>query len=162
MPDLIYQLITKENLVAVLPSDHRLAALDEVDPRDLAGETFITVSNTAPTLQVVIDEFILRLGRNIRPSHQVDNIAMAMSMVASTRGISLLPAYAENFLPRSVVSRPLAGDPPTIDLVIGYSRTNTSPLLKLFLSRIDGLISRCRPRTAQLTSDSRPSRHGRA
>jgi LysR family hca operon transcriptional activator len=157
-PDLTYQLIATENLVAVLPGDHRLAALDEVDPRDLVGETFITVSNTAPTLKVVIDEFISRLGRDIRPSHQVDNIAMAMSMVASTRGISLLPAYAENFLPRSVVSRPLAGDPPTIDLVIGFSRTNTSPLLKLFLSRIDGLISRRRPGPARLTSGSRPSR----
>jgi LysR family hca operon transcriptional activator len=162
MPDLTYQLIAKENLVAVLPGDHRLAAFDDFDPRDLAGETFITVSNTAPTLKVVIDEFILRLGRDIRSSHQVDNIAMAMSMVASMRGISLLPAYAENFLPRSVVSRPLAGDSPTIDLVIGYSRTNTSPLLKLFLSRIDGLISRCRSGPARLTSDSRPSRHRRA
>ena len=31
MPDLTYQLVTEESLVAVLPSDHRLAALDEVD-----------------------------------------------------------------------------------------------------------------------------------
>src|ERR1700688_1792424 len=34
MPDLTYQLVTEESLVAVLPSDHRLAALDEVDPRE--------------------------------------------------------------------------------------------------------------------------------
>jgi LysR family hca operon transcriptional activator len=32
-----------------------------------------------------------------------------------------------------MISRPLQGDVPTIDLVIGYSNANTSPILKLFL-----------------------------
>jgi LysR family transcriptional regulator, hca operon transcriptional activator len=45
-------------------------------------------------------------------------------------------------LPWSVVSRPLEGVAPTIDLVIGYSNANASPLLKLFLSRVDELIAR--------------------
>jgi LysR family hca operon transcriptional activator len=155
MPNLTYQLIAQEPLVAVLPSDHRLAARDEVDPRELAGETVITVSHTAPTPKAVIDEFISRSGLGIRPGHEVDNLAMAMSFVASTRGIALLPAYAENFLPSSVISRPLAGNPPTIDLVIGYSKTNTSPLLRLFLSRVDGLISHRRPRPVKSRGQTR-------
>jgi LysR family transcriptional regulator, hca operon transcriptional activator len=49
------------------------------------------------------------------------------------------PAYAKNFLPRSLTSRPLDGKAPTIDLVIGYNKTNASPILGLFLSRIDKL-----------------------
>jgi LysR family transcriptional regulator, hca operon transcriptional activator len=69
---------------------------------------------------------------------------MAMSLVASTRGVTLLPAYAQNFLPWSVVARPLVGEPPTIDLVIGYHKANTSSILKLFLSRSDDLIARVR------------------
>ena len=59
----------------------------------------------------------------------------------------LLPAYAQNVLPRSLVSRPLRGDVPTIDLVVGYSKTNPSPILKLFLSRIDDLIARVSKKT---------------
>ena len=35
---------------------------------------------------------------------------MGISLVASTRGIALLPAYVEPLLPWSVVSRPLAGE----------------------------------------------------
>jgi LysR family hca operon transcriptional activator len=66
-------------------------------------------------------------------------MAMAMSLVASTRGLALMPAYAKDLLPRSVVSRPLAGKAPTIDVAVGYNRTNTSPILKLFLSRLDEL-----------------------
>ena len=67
---------------------------------------------------------------------------MAMSLIASTRGIALLPAYAENFMPRSVISRPLKGTAPTIDLVVGCHKANTSPILRMFLSRIDDLTAR--------------------
>ena len=82
------------------------------------------------------------MGVELKPDHGVDNLAMAISLVASTRGLSLMPAYAENLLPWSVVSRPLEGDVPTIDLAIGYSKANTSPTLKVFLSRVDELIAR--------------------
>jgi len=140
--DLTYRTITKEPLVVVLPSDHRLASHEAIRVQEIMGETFITVSNTAPVLRVVIDEYLQRCGIDITPDHEVDNLAMAMSLVASTRGIALLPAYAKNFLPWSVVSRPLEGVAPTIDLVIGYSNANTSPILKLFLSRADELVAR--------------------
>jgi LysR family transcriptional regulator, hca operon transcriptional activator len=141
-PDLAYKRVTKEPLVVVLPGDHRLASRDTVDPRGLIGETFISVSGTAPALRLVIDDYLKRAGLAIRPDHEVDNLAMAMSLIASTRGVALLPAYARNFLPRSVVTRPIRGEAPTIDLVVGYNKANTSPILKLFLSRVDELIAR--------------------
>ena len=130
MPDLEFRVVTKEPLVVVLPSDHRLASLAEIDPHEIVGETFINVSGTAPALRVIIDAYLQREGIAIHPHHEVDNLAMAMSLVASTRGVALLPAYAQNFLPWSVISRPLKGEAPTIDLVIGYHKANTSPILK--------------------------------
>jgi hypothetical protein len=39
----------------------------------------------------------------------------------------------------TVFSRPLEGEAPTIDVAVGYSKSNTSPILKLFLSRLDEL-----------------------
>jgi LysR family hca operon transcriptional activator len=45
-------------------------------------------------------------------------------------------------MPWSVTSRPLKGEAPTIDLVVGYHKANTSPILRMFLSRIDDLITR--------------------
>jgi LysR family hca operon transcriptional activator len=50
-----------------------------------------------------------------------------------------MPAYAKNLLPASVVSRPLEGEAPTIDVAVGYSKSNSSPILKLFLSRLEEL-----------------------
>jgi LysR family transcriptional regulator, hca operon transcriptional activator len=139
MPDLHYKVIVKEPLFVALPSDHRLASQDAIALQDIAGETFIGMSNTAPTLRVIIDEYLEQSGLDLQQTHRVDNLAMAMSLIASTRGVALLPAYAQNFLPWSVTSRPLKGEPPTIDLVIGYNKTNTSPILGLFLSRVDQL-----------------------
>lgn len=101
----------------------------------------MTVSDTAPVLRTVIDNYLKRSGLNIVPVHEVDHLAMAMSLIASTGGVALLPAYAENFLPRSVTSRPLQGDGTTIDLVVGYNKENSSPVLKLLLSRLDELVA---------------------
>ncbi|MGI4878936.1 MAG: hypothetical protein ACRYG4_15770 [Janthinobacterium lividum] len=62
-----------------------------------------------------------------------------MSLVASTGGIALLPLYARNLLPPTVISRTLDGVPPTIDLSLGYKDASTSPLLKTIVSRIGEL-----------------------
>jgi LysR family hca operon transcriptional activator len=137
-----YKLVTREPLVVILSSDHALASRESIDPAELVGETFISVSNTAPSLRAIIDTYLQECELQITPTHAVDNLAMAMSLVSSTRGVALLPAYARNFLPWSVTSRPLRGTAPTIDLVIGYSQTNHSPVLKMFLAQVDTLIER--------------------
>jgi LysR family hca operon transcriptional activator len=142
VPELAYRLLVKEPLMVVLPHDHHLTALKAISPRDLVGETFVTVSGTAPVLRVVIDNYLKRSGINITPAHEADHLAMGMSLIASTRGVGLLPAYAQNFLPSSVTSRPLKGDTPTIDLVLGYKKSNHSPILKRLLSRVDELVAR--------------------
>ena len=137
-----FRLLVKEPLMVVLPSNHRLAALKTISPQDLVGETFVTVSHTAPVLRVVIDNYLKRSGINITPAHEADHVTMGMSLIASTRGVGLLPAYAQNFLPSSVTSRPLKGNTPTIELVLGYKKSNQSPVLKLLLSRLDELVAR--------------------
>jgi LysR family hca operon transcriptional activator len=142
MPDLEYRVVTQEKLMVVMPSDHRLASRKAIAITDIAAETFLGMSKTAPSLRVVIDDYLKRSGVDIRVEHEIDNLGMAISLVASTRGVTLLPAYARDFLPWSVISRPLKGEAPTIDLVVGYHKANTSPILKLFLSRIDELIAR--------------------
>lgn len=148
LPDLVFKHLISEPLIVVLPSDHRLATLEVISPRDIEGETFVNVSATAPTLRIVIDDFLREAGVAIDTAHEAASLSMAISLVASTHGVALLPVYARNFLPRSVVGRPLAGKAPTIDLVLGYHKGNTSSLLKLFLSRTDELIARVTARFA--------------
>jgi len=122
-----------------MPSDHRLTSREAIHPREFVGEIFIGGSNKATVLRAVTEDYLRRSGLDIELDQGVDNLAMTMSLVASTRGLALMPAYAKNLLSWSVTSRPLDDEAPTIDLVIGYNRTNTSPILGLFLSRVDQL-----------------------
>jgi LysR family transcriptional regulator, hca operon transcriptional activator len=146
-PDLAFRLLVKEPLLVILPSNHRLAAIKFIDAKDLEGEIFVTVSKTAPVLRAVIDEYLKRSGANITPRHEADHLAMGMSLIASTGGVGLLPVYAQNFLPPSVTSRPLKGDAPTVDLVLGFKKSNESPVLKILLSRLDELAVRASNKT---------------
>lgn len=140
-PDVTYQVIAREPLVAILSSDHRLAANAEIDPRDLAGEIFVGFSDIPHVLRGVVDAYLERNGVDLTPSHRIDNFAMGISLVASTRGVALLPAYVEPLLPWSVTSRPLMGETPTIDLAVGYRKDNPSVVLRSFLANIDQLIA---------------------
>jgi LysR family hca operon transcriptional activator len=141
-PDLAFKLLVKEPLVVILPNDHRLAALKSISPRDLADETFVAVSDTAPVLRAVIDDYLKQSGVDIMPAHEADHLSMGMSLIASARGVGLLPVYAQNFLASPLTSRPLKGNTPTVDLVLGYKKSNKSPILKLLLSRLDELVAR--------------------
>src|ERR1700681_152185 len=140
--DLEYHVVDREPLIVLMPSDHRLTAKQAIHPRELVGEIFIGGANKAGVLRAVTEDYLRRSGVDIKFDHGVDNMAMAMSLVASTHGLALMPAYARNLLPASVVSRPLEGEAPTIDLVIGYRKANTSPILRTFLSKIDDLTAR--------------------
>jgi LysR family transcriptional regulator, hca operon transcriptional activator len=139
-PDLVFKLVLKEPLVAILPRNHRLAVRKTFDPRDIAGETFIGISEIPRVLRAAVNGYLERSNVEVAPRFGIDNFAMAMSLVTSERGVALLPISIEAYLPPSIVSRRLKGEQPTVDLMIGYRKDNASPILRTFLSRIDGLI----------------------
>jgi LysR family transcriptional regulator, hca operon transcriptional activator len=140
--ELIYRHVIAEPFIVVFPSNHRLAAHEAIELREIVDETFLIPSKTAPISRLVVEEYLKRSGLDIVPDHEVDNITHAVSMIASTGAVALLPAYPNNLLPWSVTSRPLKGEPPTVDLVVGYHKANASPILRTFLSRIDDLTTR--------------------
>jgi LysR family hca operon transcriptional activator len=140
-PNVTYQVVAKEPIVVILPSDHRLAEAREIDPKTLEGETLIGFSDFALVLRAVVENYLREMGVDLTPSYRIENFATGLSLVASIRGVALLPAYVEPLLPWSVVSRPLQGKPLTIDLAVGYRTDNASPVLKTFLAGLDQLIA---------------------
>ena len=144
--ELSFQTVTKEPIVVVLPSDHALAARKQVDVRKLEGEVLIDAGGKATVLREVIEQYLKSANIPMPETHAVDNLAMGISLVASTRGVALLPRYVENLLPWSVVSRPLSGKAPTIDLAVAYRSDNESPILAKFLSKLEELIERVETR----------------
>jgi LysR family hca operon transcriptional activator len=135
-PELAYRLLGREPLVVVVPSDHRLALGAAIDIADLAGEPYIGFSDVPRVLRDVVDGYFRERDLAFEPAHRIDNFAMGISLVASTRGFAILPAYATNYLPWSVVSRPLSGAGPKIDLMLAYHRANRSPVVTALLGRL--------------------------
>lgn len=92
-----------------------------------------------------MDDFFAKHGLSVKSEQKIDNLRMAMSLVASTRAVTLLPRYAKDFLTwSSVTSRPIEGEGEgeMIDFVVGYNKANRSPDLQLFLSRLSDIVSR--------------------
>lgn len=135
-----FKLLAKEPLIAVLPAGHRLAARKKIAPRDLAQEIYVSSSRTSPVLQSVIEEYAASVGIILKAKYEGENISSAMSLVASSGGVTLVPVYAQNMLPPNVVARSLEGIPPRVDLVMGYAETNPSPLVRRLVTRANDLI----------------------
>jgi LysR family hca operon transcriptional activator len=137
---LSFKLLAKEPLIAVLPAGHRLASRKKIRPQDLAREAYVSSSRTSPILQSVIEDYASAAGIVLKAKYEGENISSAMSLVASTGGITLVPLYAQNILAPNVVARALEGEPPTVDLTLGYATANASPLLYRLLARTEELI----------------------
>ena len=137
----IFKTLAKEPLIAVLPADHRLASRKKIRPQDLAREVYVSSARTSPVLQAVIDDYATKVGITLKAKYEGENISSAMSLVASTGGISLVPLYAQNMLAPNVVARAIEGGMPVVDLALGYNQANSSPLLQRLLSRADELIA---------------------
>jgi LysR family hca operon transcriptional activator len=136
-----FKLLAKEPLIAVLPADHRLASRKRIRPQDLVREIYVSSARTSPVLHAVIQDYASKVGIVLKAKYEGENISSAMSLVASTGGVTLVPLYAQNMLAPNVVARALEGVPPTVDLTLGYNQANSSPLLCRLLSRADELVA---------------------
>jgi LysR family hca operon transcriptional activator len=136
-----FKLLAREPLIAVLPADHRLASRKRIRPQDLVREIYVSSARTSPVLHAVIQDYASKVGIVLKAKYEGENISSAMSLVASTGGVTLVPLYAQNMLAPNVVARALEGHPPTVDLTLGYNQANSSPLLCRLLSRADELVA---------------------
>ena len=139
MGDLACRRVRTDPLIFVFPSDHRLASHATIAPQEIASEIFYLPSKAAPAVRSVVLDYFNRAGIDLKPEHEVHNVVHAISMITSTRGIMMLPAYTKRYLPEQITTRPVLGEAPTVDLVLAYHKANNSPILKLLLSRVGKL-----------------------
>jgi len=136
-----FRFLSREPLITVMRADHRLASCKKIRPEDLARESFISSARTSPVLKSVVQDYASKIGITLHAEYEAENLSSAMSLVASTGGVTLIPLYAQNMLTPNVVARALDGEPPMIDLNLGYNQANPSPLLSRFLLRADEMVA---------------------
>jgi LysR family transcriptional regulator, hca operon transcriptional activator len=136
-PGIVFTRLIDEPLIVLMRADHRLTARDTISAEDIVGEQLVGVPHDkSPALRSVTDAYATKIGIDLTPDHYVDNLSMAMSLVASTRGIALMPLYARNLLLPTVVSRPLAGVRQRLTCRSATTKPTRRRFLKTIVSRI--------------------------
>jgi DNA-binding transcriptional LysR family regulator len=135
--------VLREPLMAVVPADHPLAAVDRpLTPRDFEGQPVIGYH---PQQSRYFHELSARFLANAHPriEQRVHQVLTAMLLVAADRGLALAPASATSLQVEGVVLRELAhgggdtrldADPERpVELYAVWSRESVSPVVRRVL-----------------------------
>jgi LysR family hca operon transcriptional activator len=130
-PRLEVEDILWEKLVVGLPARHPLASKKNVSIRQLNNVPFIMVSREgSPELHDAVQAFCERSGLHPRVVQQADNVLGNLNMIRAGIGFGLFPDYATSILPKGVVVKSLAWEPPPmVSLVVAHRRKKQTPAM---------------------------------
>jgi DNA-binding transcriptional LysR family regulator len=110
------QVIFQESLVVVLPSEHDLANLAEIEMRSLAAESFILFPRQlAPGLFDAIIATCQAAGFSPRVVQECIQMQTIVSLVSANMGISILPASIREAQRQGVVYQPIKSGGATLE-----------------------------------------------
>lgn len=152
---LVFEALLREPLVAVLPGGHPLAAGDEVDPGELAGEPFVLgPSRPDDALRERVVAVCRGAGFAPRVVQEAGEVQAVLGIVAAELGVALLPDSVRALGREGVVYRPLPPLPEAgLELAMARRRDGASPAARAFADvakRVTRYIARKaarRPRT---------------
>jgi DNA-binding transcriptional LysR family regulator len=123
----------REQFVAALPADHRLAARERIDLAELADERFVLMSRTAyPDAHELFSQACLSAGFSPMILDEGDS-PNAMYLVASGLGVALAPASAMRSGLPGIAFRPFEHQTPEVELAAAYRKSNPSRTLAALL-----------------------------
>ena len=128
---LTLEIIAREPLVAVLPSDHRLAGETAIRLADLTSEPFVLFPHSfGPGLRAQIVGACQRAGFNPQIVQEAIALPMIVSLVSVGIGVSLLPASIQRLPWNGVSYHALAGDTVHTELALACRRDDESPVVR--------------------------------
>ena len=151
-PSLAQQVVSCEQFVVALPADHRLAARDRVDVRELRSEPFILPARHGmPGLFAQVFGMCREAG--FEPRTVQDDVWLVQTivgLVAAGTGIALVPANARALSPLGVAYRSLTGTTTNrVELAAIWRSEDRSPVLKQFISGLPAVGVEAEPAVAE-------------
>ncbi len=152
-PDLCWELVLLDSVVAAIPAGHPLAKLDRAPIAALAELPLVRVAQgSSAVVHGLAARITAQSGVGFRPGPETDGILSTLGAVAAGLGFSFLPGYAEKIKPSNVEVRPLEMEnPPEIELYVAYRKDDQSPGLQAFLTLLRQFV--CTP---EATKGSKP------
>jgi len=135
-PELTFETVLEEPVVAALPDTHRLAQRSLLALGDLEGEPLVLLTRAgAPGLREALADAIVRLGGEERITQEAAEMQTVVGLVAAGVGISLVPESVRALVRHGVTYRPLDGEAPTVRLAMAWRAADDSPVVASFLEQ---------------------------
>jgi DNA-binding transcriptional LysR family regulator len=127
--------LLSEPVIVVLPSDHRLAGAQAIDPAELATEPFITVPRELEP--VVYDRnmgICAAAGFSPRIAQEAGEIHTMVELASAGLGVAFAPASLAGLQRPGVAYRPLSVPPATaLETDLAWRADNTSAVVDAFV-----------------------------
>jgi DNA-binding transcriptional LysR family regulator len=133
-PDIVSQIIVSDNLLAALPTDHRLANQRKVTIKSFCGERLIVLSRSSSP-QLYESTLTLCLANGYRPIEaiEVPEELAALGLVAAGFGIAIAPVPWSAIHIPGLVFRDLATSF-NGEQVLSWHRDRTTPIIRSFVA----------------------------
>jgi DNA-binding transcriptional LysR family regulator len=139
---LIVRPIVREPLVAVLPERHPLARRRALALQALRGERFILFPRPhAPGYYDALVAICRQAGLEPTILQETNRLHTALSLVASGRGVSLMPKCVGRLRRPGIVCRAIDPPVPDTEMAIAYNPTDRSRLLGGFVTLVDEVFA---------------------
>jgi DNA-binding transcriptional LysR family regulator len=129
-PDLETVPLAEDEMLAVVPSAHRLADRKDVSVADLAGEPFLlSAAGCEPAIRALHEQHRVPLD----PASRVTAMSTLLTMVHEGLGVSIIPALSLGAQQPGITALPLRPRAPRT-LLLGTRDRDVSPAAAAFLS----------------------------
>ncbi|WP_310411350.1 LysR substrate-binding domain-containing protein [Chamaesiphon sp. OTE_8_metabat_110] len=139
----VTQVVFQESFVVALPTNHYLAALDEIDLVLLATEPFILFPRElAPGLYDPIISVCQTAGFSPQVVQECIQMQTIVSLVSANMGVSILPASIQEAQRQGVVYKPIRSQSLSVDrlakIALVWRIDDRSPIVNRFLEVVLG------------------------
>ena len=131
-PDLETVPLAEDEMLAVLPSGHRLASRKDITVPGLAGEPFLmSAGGCEPAIRKLHDQHRVPFA----PASRVTDMATLLAMVREGLGVSIIPALSLGTSHDGITALPLSPRAPRI-LLVSARDADLSPAADALLSHV--------------------------
>jgi DNA-binding transcriptional LysR family regulator len=126
--------LRRETFVAAMRAEHRLAAKESLQLKELISERILRISRA--DLREAFDEIDRQLmdsGFDLERCQTVDTTLTALALVSAGDGISLVPSWATAMPWKGLCFRPVDDLTARIDLAIAWEASTPPPIVQHFI-----------------------------
>jgi DNA-binding transcriptional LysR family regulator len=121
-------------LVVALPANHRLRARTQLSPRDLAGESYVTLgADVAPAYGAIVTKYWEQAGVTMKEGLKADQPHAMIALVAAGAGFALVPSSVQECEKQRIVCRRLDPVAPELELSLAWAPGVASPAINALL-----------------------------